>query len=284
MVDVTFTVGGERVAGTFTPATGSPRGTLLMVHGMQSRRLEFGAAPEALGKRGYHVLAIDLRGHGDSAGARGIVSRARAVEDVRGALAWLRENGHARGGRLGIIGHSLGGALSAACLADIPDLRCGVLVAPVNRLTDELHPFEFLGYKMAGRLSAVAHRFTGAHLSVPYKLTYKHLFDDKEAMRRAKAQGFLDTKLTLGNYDNFLAVCGSEWASQVAQPTLVVVCKNDRALKPASQRKVYEALKGPKDLLELDSGHSAFTDRNHALLLDAIDGWMEKTLGAIPQV
>ena len=285
MPDVTFAVGSDRVLGTLTESRGPSRGTLILVHGLQSCRREFGDAPERLAERGFTVLSIDLRGCGESGGERGILSRRSAVEDVRGAIHWLREEGHARA-RIGIVGHSLGGALAAACLAELPDLRSGVLVAPVNRLTDEVNPAELLGLRLGAKLSKTLHRFRGRHLEFPYKMArqYERLFDDKEAAARARQAAILSPNLNLGNFDNFHEVHGAAWAKHVTQPTLVVLCKNDRALKPRSQRKVYDALAGPKQLVELDSGHSAFGDRNAARLIDAIDGWMGKALGAIPQV
>lgn len=285
MREVTFPVGPERVCATLTEAEGKSRGTLILIHGLQSCRREFGDAPERLAKRGFTTLALDLRGCGLSGGEAGIVSRERVLEDVRAAIAWLRENGHARA-RIGIVGHSLGGAFGAACLASIPDLRGGVLVAPVDRLTDEVNRLELLGFRVASALSRKLHPFRGRHLEFPYKMAsrYEHLFDDKAAAARAKASAILSPKINLGNFENFHAIHGSEWAKGVTQPTLVVLCKNDRALKPAGPKAVHAALKGPKDLLVLDSGHSAFGDRNAEQLLDAIEGWMEKVLGAIPQV
>lgn len=63
---------------------------------------------DRLAARGFSVLAIDLRGHGESGSARltyGIDER----RDVLGAIDWLLARGYAPG-RIGVLGASMGGA------------------------------------------------------------------------------------------------------------------------------------------------------------------------------
>ena len=48
-------------------------------------------------KEGYGVLLLDLRGHGEFGGERRILGY-KEMHDVRGALAWLEDQGYGPGG------------------------------------------------------------------------------------------------------------------------------------------------------------------------------------------
>ena len=47
-------------------ATPAPRQTVLMLHGGGQNRHSWKKTGQVLGDRGFHVVAVDTRGHGDS--------------------------------------------------------------------------------------------------------------------------------------------------------------------------------------------------------------------------
>ncbi len=121
--------GGEvRIAGWYIPRGDSGR-ALLLVHGRDSSRtVEFAGRfvelAAALHGCGYHVLMIDLRGHGRSGGGRysfGLKER----RDVQGAVDWLLSKGFMPGS-IGVLGVSLGAASAIGAMAEEP--RIGALV------------------------------------------------------------------------------------------------------------------------------------------------------------
>ena len=79
----------------------------------------------ALSRRGFCVLMIDLRGHGQSGRARFGFGRTER-RDVLGAVDWLVARGF-RPGRIGVLGISMGAATSIGAAAE--DDRIGALVA-----------------------------------------------------------------------------------------------------------------------------------------------------------
>ncbi len=113
VVDVSFeATDGVPLSAWWVPPAGGevPRRAAVLVHGWGgSRSDEYirGTAP-LYAEAGYGVLMIDLRGHGESGGDRRTLGYAE-VRDVRGALAWLQEEGFGPGNVV-LHGWSMGGA------------------------------------------------------------------------------------------------------------------------------------------------------------------------------
>ena len=115
---------GIELAAWFLPQPTSTKAVLL-VHGKDASRtselqggfVEFAAA---LHRRGFNILMIDLRGHGESTPA--LVSFGlRERYDVLGAADWLKARGFGRGS-IGVLGVSLGGASSIGAMAESDDI------------------------------------------------------------------------------------------------------------------------------------------------------------------
>jgi pimeloyl-ACP methyl ester carboxylesterase len=105
---------------------------VLFLHGGGQTRHSWGAAARSLAKAGFHVLSLDLRGHGDSdwspAGRYGGDAFVEDLEDVLDAL----------GGRAALIGASLGGLVSLRVAARYGDrISKLVLVDVVPRIEAE---------------------------------------------------------------------------------------------------------------------------------------------------
>lgn len=98
-----------QLAGTYWPAPQSGAPAILMLHGNGSNRGSMSETAAWLNTRGYAILVIDFRGHGQSTVAGKSFGLTEA-DDARAALAWLQSANP--GARLGAIGYSLGGAAS----------------------------------------------------------------------------------------------------------------------------------------------------------------------------
>ncbi|MHB8584966.1 MAG: alpha/beta hydrolase [Thermoplasmatota archaeon] len=270
-------VGGERLHVELYPGTNARR-AILLLHGFLSEGREFDTAPEALAALGWDVIVPDLRGHGRSTGPRGYASERVATEDMRAVLAALAVEGVAP--PLGLVGHSAGGALAARFLGIMPEFSCGALVAPLDTLKAETTGAEFAGYRAMHTLNGLVTRFGAKSVKVPYKFAtrkgYHQLFDDSAAADRAFARGLIQKQADLAWYDDMMAISGSTWARDVTKPTLVVLATHDKAVKRASSLRVYDGLRGPKELREIASGHSAFGDVSAKELVAAIDQWFRK--------
>jgi alpha-beta hydrolase superfamily lysophospholipase len=134
---------GQRLAGLLhRPArAGAALGpTVILCHGMMSakegrKQVEFA---EALEGCGYAVLRFDFSFCGESEGNFKEITFTQEVDDLAGAVRWVREQG---GGPLGLLGSSMGGAVAVLYGRRDPAVQALVTLAAVaypQRLVDRM--------------------------------------------------------------------------------------------------------------------------------------------------
>lgn len=108
------TLDGLRLAATLVTPDASPQLAAVLVHGGGVTREEggfFTRLAAGLGEAGVASLRFDLRGHGESEGRQEELTLATILNDIRVALAHVREATGAR--RLGLLGASFAGGVCA---------------------------------------------------------------------------------------------------------------------------------------------------------------------------
>ncbi len=268
---------GERIRATHHVPAGPVRGALVATHGFNSDARELAGLPAHLARHGWHVLALDQRGFGQSEGERGYTTAARAVADIRSALDRLPQRLP-----LALVGHSLGAAYCLEAAAEDARVRAVVAAHPVDRLFDELNPLERAGYHVVGRIAEARRRKGRPAGTIPFKVHYKDLFVDPAAVARAKTEPFLQARVNLANYRNALDFSAARAAHRVTVPALVISSSQDRVVRPASHHRVFEGLPGQATLLEHHGGHSCFGDLDAPMLQDALTAWLDAHLEAAP--
>lgn len=140
--DVTFeSSDGLKIAAWFIPAQTEAKdgATVILVHGLSANRGEMLARGAILSRNGYHTLLIDTRNHGDSDGMATTLG-ALEVNDVRGAMAYLDTRSEINPEKIGILGHSAGGATAISAAARIPELRAVVSESAYSSVADMAVP------------------------------------------------------------------------------------------------------------------------------------------------
>ena len=145
-LDVTFPGGATDVtlAGTLTVPDGQaphPAVVLMSGSGPQDRDESlpglslkpFALLADALGRAGVAVLRYDDRGTARSTGGYDTATLADFTADGAAALAYLRTRSEIDPARVGILGHSEGGAYIASIAAGDPDVAFVVGLAPMVR-------------------------------------------------------------------------------------------------------------------------------------------------------
>ncbi len=118
---------GVGLKGTFYP--GGSDGVILL-HMLEKDRNSWGSFPATLNAEGYSVLAIDLRGHGESAlDARGFTANDfnSMTRDVKAAKDFLTKEG---ADSIYIIGASIGANTALNYAASDKSVRAVVLLSP----------------------------------------------------------------------------------------------------------------------------------------------------------
>jgi pimeloyl-ACP methyl ester carboxylesterase len=127
----TFQSGGLTLAFDDIQPSGASAGTVVLVHGFAMnraenwRRLGWYAAFE---RRGYRIVALDLRGHGESDKPHDPAAYARA--DMAGDVVALMD--HLDLGRADLLGYSMGAHLSLAVAAANPSRIANLVLGGVG--------------------------------------------------------------------------------------------------------------------------------------------------------
>ncbi len=103
---------------------GGGRTTVLCLHGFLDLSWGFTPVAVALARAGYHVIAPDLRGHGDSdrVGPGGYYYFMDYVHDVADLVDQMARE------KLALVGHSMGGSISALYAGAFPERPSGLVI------------------------------------------------------------------------------------------------------------------------------------------------------------
>ncbi|HUT11434.1 MAG TPA: alpha/beta fold hydrolase [Thermoguttaceae bacterium] len=117
----------------------TPKGTILVVHGIMARSLWMLAPARSLAEAGYRAVLVDLRGHGRSTGEF-LTFGVREARDLSQVIDELQRRGLAAG-PIGVYGISYGATTSIHLAGYDPRIRAVVAVAPFSTMRDEVPDF-----------------------------------------------------------------------------------------------------------------------------------------------
>ena len=215
--DVDFkTVDGLTLRGWWIP--GTQHATIVMVHGLSNNRQEPLHKAGYLHQAGYNLLVFDLRGHGQSDGA-GTTMGYREPEDVQAAVAEARM---LDSGPIALFGYSLGASIAIEEGAVNPNVKAVV----------EDSGFSSVGDVFLARFTEVT-RLPDLPWAAPLV-----------------AFGDLDLGTSLWS------ISPIKLAARLHKPLLAIVGGADTIVPPAEGLAIFNAVPGPKQLLEVPTaGH-----------------------------
>jgi len=119
---------GTSLAGQLYEAAPRPAPAVVLVHMLSRSKADWDTLAQELERRGITALAIDLRGHGTSAGSASALGE--MVQDVRAAVQWLAARPGVRADAVGVVGASLGANLALQAAVEQPLVRVVAAVSP----------------------------------------------------------------------------------------------------------------------------------------------------------
>jgi pimeloyl-ACP methyl ester carboxylesterase len=222
----------------------------------------------------YHVLAVDLRGHGASPRFRPDQLNAPGdvfVDDTVTLLSTLRRDGSA----IGAVGHSLGGAALTAAAARIPELADAfVLVDPPWDTPVILGPRRAVG--AARRVEVVGYQQDPAGALATLR-------EEEPDWPDAEYQPWVDAKLALDL--DYVETGGGRpstpWTESVPRiqaPTLLVTGDGDVITGPASRAVVAEIANPAVEMAVIPgAGHYVRHQQGEAFHA-VVDPWLRSHL------
>ena len=185
---------GMRISADYFPAPDTQRSgapVVILLHMYRSDRTTFGPLIPPLQKAGFAVLALDLRGHGESATTEtreAVMKRDTATfrkmqDDLRGAYDWLAQQHDVDRARFALVGASVGGSIALQYAAKDRSVDAVVCLSP---------GLSYMGLDSAGDM----HQITGRKIlllatederDAPYTLQKQaegvqvHIYEERQA-------------------------------------------------------------------------------------------------------
>src|SRR6267142_247856 len=274
---------GDELAGVLSlPDSKGKWPVLIICHAAGEFKENYVELSESLTGRGVATLALDMHGHGQSAGERYHVTMRQWVADVQAAIDFLLNHPRIDGNKIGGFGISSGG--TAILEAAMIDPRLKALIALDATVRDSL-PFAMSAFlKIFVFIGKVKKFITKTGLRVPLaKMSGgSHLASDPE----------LDKKLqqdprALAAYNSWPFPGAAEAffvntikrVSRIAIPTLVLWGEDDQVDPPETGKLLFEALKCKKQLhIIRGNGHAGHLDRHKDKVFSLTADWMLENL------
>lgn len=273
---------GDNLAATlFIPKGSKPLPVLIICHGAGEFKEHYYELCEVLGMHGVAALALDMHGHGQSAGPRFCVEMRQWVADIQAAIEFLLQDPRIDGQRIAAFGLSSGGtAILEAALVE-PRLKSLVVLDATVRnslslpLSLAMNTLVFLG--------KLTKTITGRDLRVPLaKLRDFKVASDPEINRQLYCDprttaAFLSFPFPGGAQAFFVDTL--KRVSDIKAPTLVLWGEDDTIDPPETARLLYAALSCQKQLHIIPgNGHLGHLDRNRAQVFALTANWLLETL------
>ncbi len=218
------------------------RGTFILLHGLLSSSGEFFEYPERINERGFGVIIFDFSGHGKSDGEVGFESMDKNLNDIKKLLEALKDK---LVPPLIIMGHSLGAATTIYALASgIGDI--GIAIAPPASIKGEMKAGERAILPVLYGIGKIYRKIKKKCFYINYRAKYDTIFVHEETVKRARALGFLGDRICMDSYPHLMKIDTVSMAKKVEKPCMVITPSNDKLVAPENQKKVYDALAGPK--------------------------------------
>jgi alpha-beta hydrolase superfamily lysophospholipase len=255
------------------------RGTVVFVHGLSEHARRHQPVIQHLNATGWSVLAPDLRGHGLSGGTRGGIQREDDPLRDLAAVVDLARRLHPSG-PLVLMGHSMGGAISArfvSALAQPPEPADWA--RPVDALVLSAPALEpTMGMVQKTLLSTMGRLMQDVPMPVVFKPEWGS--SDPEVVREFMQDPLAHKKVT-PRLAAFMSQQGRVTLSRAGtwtRPTLLVHTPADRLVSPQACEDFVARLPTGLGRIERfpELAHDMLRDRGKERVYQTVSQWLDE--------
>ncbi|MCJ7786070.1 MAG: alpha/beta hydrolase [Desulfobacterales bacterium] len=251
-----------------------PKAVLLIVHGLAEHCGRYMSVVNHFVPLGYAVYGIDHLGHGKSDGKRVYVER---FNDYTNTLKVYFDmiHGWQPDKPIFLVGHSMGGLISAVYLLDHQaELAGAVLSGPAVKIPKHVTPAMLFVGKM---LSTLIPKFGLLSLEadgVSRDPSVVQAYVSDPLVHRGKATARVAAEMLKA----MQTISGQ--AARITLPILIVQGSADRLVNPAGARMLYNAVSSVDKEIRIYDGlyHEVFNEPEHDKVLRDIEIWLEAHL------
>ncbi len=251
---------------------------LLIVHGLAEHSGRYGNVVNHFVPRGYAVYGLDHLGHGRSEGPRVFVERFQDFLDpLKVFLGRIRDWQPEI--PIFLIGHSLGGLISAAYLLDQPEEAAGaVLSAPSVKMPGSVSTLTLIAGKI---LSALLPRLGLVRLEA------EGVSRDPAVVRAYRSDPLVFTgKVTARMGSELLKTMERVLveAQKIRLPLLILQGAADRLVDPGGAQMLFDRAGSDDKTLKVYEGlyHEVFNEPEHDRVLSDVEKWLAGQLEPRP--
>ncbi|WP_376790734.1 alpha/beta hydrolase [Thermoflexus sp.] len=262
--------------------------TVIFIHGMTahagfySEMIPGANYLKALAEAGLNVIALDLQGHGRSGGARGSLTYADAMRNIRRAVDFALAHYH---DRIGITGSSMGGILAFYAALEDERIRAAVChnVLDLQNIRPVLYLRRHFVLVPLARASRPLRGILGG-LPVPVRafLEPSHVFEQPENLRRWRADPLCVWAYRLNTWISlFLDPSDKPSIEAMAKPVRLLVGEGDRILPADYHREFAARLRCRKDLVVVPGAGHMLPLEYLEITVPLVAEWFHAHLGSI---
>ena len=133
---------GLKIRGYLASTSKVPKGTVILLHGIRSRKEHFAKLMKRLTDEGFNAVAIDQRAHGKSEGIH-CTFGVKEKRDVTLLLDYLEDKEGVKD-NIGVWGQSFGGAVALQAMSEDHRIKYGVIestFSDFNKITHDYFTF-----------------------------------------------------------------------------------------------------------------------------------------------
>lgn len=255
---------------------GEPKAILVIVHGLAEHSGRYMNVVNHLVPSGYAVYGIDHIGHGKSDGKRGYVERfedyTKVLKNYFNMIEKLQP-----GKPIFLIGHSMGGLISAAYLLNHQDELSGaILSGPGIKMSDNISKATILAAKLFSVLMPKLGIKQLDSNGVSSDPAVVDAYNNDPLVYTGKATARLGAELikTMQHV--------TQQAAKIKLPIMIVQGSDDKIVDPGGAQFLYDLVGSKDKTIKIYNGfyHEVFNEPEHEQVLNDVKTWLTTQLGS----